>query len=299
MDTIGKYAIRKAAVTSGYAQVLFCHDPDLLVPVAVKLFDPRRLQDGPLSPGQLLTRFLAEARTLAVFDHPHVVGIKTFERFRDGRPYFVMPYLAAHLPYEIGKDIAAPQAAETAPERDRPRRVGLARAIAILKQLALALAALHRRGMVHRWVKPSNILLTAREGGNVRLADFSMVKLPDGKLPMCDHWPADSGYAAPEQRENAAAVGPQADVYSLGVLACRLLTGRLPDAPGSAAALLDKESETLSALIARMTDPDPAARPAHAGALLPLLDSVPVPNRPVRTVVHTAAPRRAAAAAGA
>lgn len=272
MERIGKYVIHKAAVTSGHARLVFCHDPDLQVPVAVKLFSPRHGEDGPMSPAQLMARFEQEARTLAAFDHPHIVGIKTLERLADGRPYFVMPYQAAHLPYEIGKDGAV---AEDTPEADRPRRLPLARALAVLKQVSSGLAALHRRGMVHRAVKPSNILLTARENGQAKLADFNMIKLPERNAPLPENWCGCTDYCAPEQRENAAAVGPQADVYSLGVLAYRLVTGALPE-PGSAPLILPgRHPEVLVTLVRQATDPDPAARPAHAAMFLQALGTVP------------------------
>ena len=79
MERIGKYVTHKMAVTTGYAQVFFCHDPDLMVPVAIKVFDPRRLEGGPLSPAQMLARFVTEARTLATLDHPCIVGIKALD----------------------------------------------------------------------------------------------------------------------------------------------------------------------------------------------------------------------------
>lgn len=276
MDSIGKYVIHRAAVTTGYAQVLFCHDPDLMVPVAVKVFDPSRLRGSAFGPAQLMERFLGEARLMASFDHPYIVPVKTLERTGTGTgiPYFVMPYLAAHLPFEIGKDQETDLSSP-----DRPRRLPLARTVTILRQLASALSALHRRGVVHRWVKPSNILLTGRENGAVRLADFSMAKLPDRDLPMPESWPWDTAYCAPEQRDNASTAGPQADVYSLGVLACRLMTGRLPEASGIV--LPDDVPAALAELATRATDPDPLARPPHAGALLPLLESVVLPPREV------------------
>ena len=293
MERIGKYIIHKAAVTTGYAQIFFCQDPDLAVAVAVKLFDPRRLEGGPLSPAQLLARFVAEARVLSALDHPYIVTVKTLEQFEDGRPFFVMPYLAAHLPYEIGKDVADP----AAPEHDRPRRAAVGRTVAILKQLASALATLHRRGMVHRGVKPSNILLTAREGGAVKLADFSMVKTTDRTLPMPDHWIGATDYCAPEQRENATAVGPEADVFSLGMLAYRLLTGRLPD-PAQGAAELPAEYQGLADLVRAATDPDPARRPPHAGAVLPMLDRVPAAASAPRPTVQVVPVRRTIPAKG-
>jgi serine/threonine-protein kinase len=154
MDRIGKYVIHKVSVTSGYAQVVFCSDPDLQVPVAIKLFDPRRVNESPLSPAQWLGRFVFEARGLAMVDHTYVTPVKSLEQLPDGRPYFVMPYFAAHLAFEIGHDSPS--------ELDGPKRLSLARSILLLRQLSAALASMHRKGMVHRWVKPSNILLTAK-----------------------------------------------------------------------------------------------------------------------------------------
>lgn len=295
MDRIGKYVIHKAAVTTGYAKVLFCHDPDLQVPVAVKLFTVAPGQSGPLSPAQWLARFQVEARALAAFEHPNIVPVKTMEVV-DGRPFFVMPYQGAHLPYEIGKDVAA----EGAPELDTPRRVALPRAITLLRQLSSALGAVHRRGMVHRAVKPSNILLSARENGQIKLADFSMVKLPERNPPLPDHWLGSTEYCAPEQRENATTVGPEADVYSLGVLAYRLLTGALPDPASGAAQLSSPAPEALIALVAQATDPDPARRPAHAGAFLQALGAIQTeaPVRPQVQVVNVRRPQIRSAKAG-
>jgi serine/threonine-protein kinase len=292
MEKIGKYVIHRVAATTGYARILFCHDPDLMVPVAIKLFDPRRVADWPLSPPQLLSRFMAEARALASFDHPAIIAVKSLDHLDDGRPFYVMPYLASHLPYEIGSDDDA-----EAEEGKRPgRRVSTARALVILRHLALALAALHRRGMVHRWVKPSNILLTAREDGAVKLADFSRIRLPQTALPLPDHWLGDASYCAPEQLENAGGVGPQADVYAVGMLAYRLVVGRRPDGAGGPVALPDDQPETLIEMVRLATDPDPSRRPAHGGALLTYLDrAVPRRSAPAVEVVTT---RRAPAASG-
>lgn len=295
MERIGKYVIHKAAVTTGYARVFFCHDPDLQVPVAVKLFTVGANNGGPLSPAQWLSRFQVEARALATFDHPHIVPVKVMEVV-DGRPFFVMPFQAAHLPYEMGKDAAAPDM----PAHDQPRRLALPRALTLLRQLSSALMAVHRRGMVHRAVMPSNILLTARENGQVRLADFSMVKLPERNPPLPDHWLGRTEYCAPEQRENATRVGPEADVYSLGVLAYRMLTAGLPDPAAGAADLPGGFPDALAALISRATDPDPSRRPAHAGAFLQALSAVSVETseRPkVQVVTVKRPPARAAALA--
>lgn len=279
MERIGKYVIHTGVVTTGYAKILLCHDADLQVPVAVKLFDPKPGDDGPLSPAQQLTRFLLEVRTLASFDHPYIIGVKTLEHLADGRPYFVMPYMAAHLPYEIGKDFATSEDVATASERDKPRRMNGSRAMLVMKQLSSAVLALHKRGMVHRFLKPSNVLLTATQNGAVKLCDFSLVKLPEKNLPLPDFWMGDAAYIAPEQRENATAVKADADVYSLGVLAYRLLVGALPDLAAGPAVLGGGFPAQLVDLIAACTDPDPAKRPPHAGEVLAGLERVPPPAR--------------------
>lgn len=298
MERIGKYVVHKSVQTTGYARIVFCHDPDLQIPVALKLFAAKASDSDPLSVPQWLTRFQAEARALAAFDHPHIIAVKSMETGADGRPFFVMPYMGANLRFEIGKD-------NVADGDDKSPRLPQARALSLLKQAASGLMSLHRRGMVHRAVKPSNLLLTTRENGQIKLADFSMVKLPERNPPLPDHWLGDTDYCAPEQRESATTVDARADVYSLGVLTYRLLTGALPDLSAGAVDLPGKYAEILVKLVRDATDPDPAKRPAHAGAFLQVLGQVPaeaaskpkVQVVPVRRV--PAAAKVAAAAVGA
>lgn len=291
MDHIGKYVFHKAAITSGYSRIFFCHDPDLQVPVAVKVFDPKKRDDGVLSPARLLARFTAEARALALFDHSNIIAVKTFEHLGDGRPFFVMPYMAAHLPYEIGKDFPGGDVPDDTPEHDRPRKLPLLRSLSLLRQVSGALSAMHRRSMVHRCLKPSNILLTMRENGSVKLADFSMVKLPERNLPLPGQWTGSTEYCAPEQREDPAGVTPAADVFSLGVLAFRLLSGRLPDLSAGAATLADAPPE-LATLVRAATDPDPSRRPQHAGDFLSLLEKFSA-RRPAPSPVQVVNVRKA------
>lgn len=297
MQRIGKYVIHKAAASTGYARIYFCQDPDLQVPVAIKLFDPRRGEGGPLSAAQWLTRFQVEARVLATFDHPYIIGIKGMELLGDGRPYFVMPFQPANLAWEIGRDLFDPAKAADLAERDRPRRLPLPRVLGIMKQLSSALTSLHRRGLVHRSVQPSNVLLSAKENGQVRLCDFSTVKLPERNPPFPDHWIGATDYCAPEQRENATAVTAAADVYALGIMAYRLLTGRLPAAEEAPARLPAEMPAAMAELVESATDPDPTRRPAHAGAFLQGLDKIDPASatRPAVTVVPARRPVPAAA----
>lgn len=268
MERIGKYVIHKSVAASGQARILLCKDPDLQIPVAVKAFAPKAEESPVLSAPQWLARFQAEARALAAFDHPQVIAVKTMDKGADGAPFFVMPYMAGSLVAEIGRD-GVTEGAEAA------RRLPLARAMAVLKQAAAGLMALHRNNYVHRAVRPSNLLLTARENGQLKLADFSMIKLPDRNPPLPDHWIGGTEYCAPEQRENATTVDARADVFSLGVLTYRLLTGELPQLDSGAVQLPQRHQQVLVDLVGRATDPNPDKRPAHAGAFLQALGQVP------------------------
>ena len=281
-ERIGKYIIHKVSLTTGYAQVVFCLDPDLQVPVAIKLFDPRRVAQSPMSPAQWMARFISEARGLAAVEHTYITPVKSLEQLADGRPFFVMPFFAAHLAYEIGKDFASNIDRDNAPEHDRPRALSATRTILLLRQLTAALAALHRRGMVHRWVKPSNILLTAKEGGSIRLADFSMAKFPGANPPLPDIWASPGPYTAPEQINNVSTVGPEADVYSIGALAYRFAAGSPPPDDITQVDMPTDMPEQLWAFILSAMDPDPMKRPTNAGAVMPILEGITILPKPQR-----------------
>jgi serine/threonine-protein kinase len=186
------------------------------------------------------------------------------------------------MSFEIGKDFIDKQAIEAAPEHDRPRHISPSRAILLLRQLTSALAAVHRRGIVHRWVKPSNILLTAKEGGSIRLADFSMAKFPGVNPPLPDIWVDRGPYTAPEQWENASSVGPEADVYSIGALAYRFIMGFSPQGDIQEMETPEDVPEQLWTFIQAALNPDPQKRPANAGAVVPMLEGIQLIPKPKR-----------------
>lgn len=104
---IGKYGVRSEIVPTAYSTVYACFDPDLRTGVAIKLFD---LKDKRSRSGEAYgephwrERFVREARLLAQIDHPHVIAVKELGLSAEGRPYFVMPLIAANLFYEIGRE---------------------------------------------------------------------------------------------------------------------------------------------------------------------------------------------------
>jgi serine/threonine-protein kinase len=176
-------------------------------PVALKM-----ILAGEHAGGEQLERFLAEAEAVAHLQHPHIVQI--FECGRQGE----LPFLSLEL--VEGGSLA-----------DRVKDAPLApvQAAVLVEQLARGMAYAHGRGIVHRDLKPENVLLTA--DGTPKITDFGLAKRPaaaKGLTPTAAIVGTPS-YMAPEQADGKGApVGPAADVYALGAILYRLLTGRPP-----------------------------------------------------------------------
>ncbi|MGW5672338.1 serine/threonine-protein kinase [Micromonospora sp. NPDC003776] len=260
----GRYELEQRVGIGGMSEVWRAHDLVLDRTVAVKLISPG--QDGE---DTSVERIRDEARSAARLVHPNVASVHDFgtSAAADGRevPYIVMELaegetLAAHL-------------------RGGPLDWRIA--VRVCAEVSAALAAAHAHGIVHRDVKPANVILTP---AGVKVLDFGIAtpagapdRTPDG---MVVGTPA---YLAPEQLDRQPAT-PAADMYALGVLLYYCLTGRLPYAADSATQLLGArrrqppeplpEIEGLPAEIAdlcrRCLADDPAARPTSlmAGLLL-------------------------------
>ncbi len=168
---------------------------------------------------EALTRFAREATATARIKSPHVVQVFDHGKNEDGLPYMVMEFLE-------GEDLEA--------RLERDGKLPPALVFQITLQAAKALAKAHDLGIVHRDVKPSNIFLTDLEGEVfVKILDFGIAKLShDDPLRMSmTQTGAVIGtpyFMAPEQMTSAKDAGPTSDIWSLGVIAYRALTGRLP-----------------------------------------------------------------------
>ena len=275
METIGKYKVIKELGSGGFGAVYLAEDPRLGVQVAIKIF---QIRDANLvsqatsastdAAQSLRQRFINEARTLRqLSNNPHIVEMYDFDELEDGTPYYVMPYLLRSLVDEIGKDAFTAGALEDLPVDLHPRRLPVSRCVQILTQTLDALSTVHRAGLVHRDIKPANILLNDK--GQVQLCDFGIAKLPDEEHSQSGVGMGSRNYMSPEQRESAKHVLASSDIYSVGILAYRMLTGTLPvgrfEDPVSYAPQL---GQPLNELIISAIAQQPRQRPADATTML-------------------------------
>ena len=264
----GRYRLGPVLARGGMSTVHRATDTRLDRPVAVKVMDPRLAADPVFR-----ARFEREARSAARIDHPAVVDVYDQGTcvLGDGGP---VVFLVMEL-------------VEGGTLRDVLRAAGplpVAAAVAVLVPVLDGLAQAHRRGLVHRDVKPENVLISRT--GEVKVADFGLVTAAaQAGVSHAGMILGTVAYLSPEQVTTGAA-DARSDVYAAGVLAYELLTGAPPftgdtaisvayrhvhdevPAPSSAAQNIPAE---LDDLIVRATRRDPAARPADAGAFLAAL----------------------------
>lgn len=222
------YRLIRRIGLGGMATVYLAMQESLGRLVAVKVL---AAEDEPGN--DLVQRFEDEARTIAGLDHPHIVGIFDVGRTSTGEVYYTMPYLA-------NGDLAGRSL------RDDPARV-----LAVIRALAAALGHAHAHGIVHRDVKPENVLFDALD--RPLLADFGIALQRSRRTRMTREGATlgSTGYMSPEQARGQPLDG-RSDLYSLGVLCHELLTGTLPF-PGE---------DPLAVALAHLEEPVPVLPPA-------------------------------------
>ena len=214
---LGAYQLERRLGEGGMAQVYLARDVRLGREVAVKVLD-RRLADR----SGFRERFLREARVAAALDHPHIVPLYDFGE-ENGALYLVMPYVS-------GGSL-----------QDQLSRTPLpvSEVVTYGSQMTDALAYAHQRHLVHRDVKPANILI--HSDGRLMLSDFGLAKILDsGIQPAVARNHPDAGtpeYMAPEQIEGRTEA--RSDLYGLGVVLYLLMTGRLPFGGSSSNAVME------------------------------------------------------------
>jgi serine/threonine protein kinase len=210
------YILERELGRGGMGAVYLARDVRLDRPVAIKFFPPE-LAARP----ELRARFLQETRTAASFSHPNIVPVHAVEE-RDGVLCFVMGYVDGET---LGKRIS----------RAGPLPIG--EAVRLLQESAWALSYAHGRGIVHRDVKPDNILID-RGSGRAMITDFGIARSQEsGGLTMVGELIGTPQFMSPEQATGEKVDG-RSDLYSLGAVAFFALTGRLPFEATSTQALL-------------------------------------------------------------
>ena len=239
MTTIGRYELLRPLGAGGMADVYLARDPALGREVAVKM--PR------LRP-EALARFAVEARAVARLEHPAIVPIYEYGD-SGGRPFLVMRHMR-------GGSLA-----------DRLRRGpwSLAQAVPLIERIAAALDYAHSQGVIHRDVKPGNILFD--EHGQAFLSDFGIARLAEGidgpagpRLTAVGAVPGSPAYLSPEQARGVRDLDGRSDIYALGVVLFEMLTGAVPNALGPVIG-------GPTSLLARRPDLPPATQTVLARAL--------------------------------
>jgi serine/threonine protein kinase len=201
----GRYEIIRLLGRGGMAAVFLANDLVLERQVAIKVLPPDMTRDG-----ELIARFQQEARTAARLDHPNIIPIHRVES-EAGLVYIVMKYVSGHSLEEL--------------LAKGPLSISQARHV--LREAALALGHAHRRHIVHRDVKPANIMLD--DDGRVVLTDFGISKAGQGTSNLTGTGTiiGTPHYMAPEQAKGREVDG-RADQYALAIVGHRALTGKLP-----------------------------------------------------------------------
>lgn len=220
---IGRYEIKGLLGRGGMGAVYKAAMPVTGRIVALKALKPSDIMEAVVGMEALTGMFLKEADTMARIDHPNIASILDVHDGSGGVPaHFTMEYFCGNLGVLMGETY----------EVERPsRRLGVEPSIAIAREMLLGLDRLHYEGIVHRDVKPFNVMLAEDEGGtgHVKLIDFGLSKLrgerTGGHKGMVVGSPY---YTAPEQEADPEDADARSDVFSVGVTLHRMLTGQLP-----------------------------------------------------------------------
>lgn len=262
-----RYRVRGIIARGGMATVYHAWDERLERTVAVKVMHPAYAADP-----SFVDRFVAEARSIARLSHPNVVAV--FDQgSHQALAYLVMEY----VPGPTLRHVLAEH-----------QRLSPEEAVGVLGPMLAALATAHRIGMVHRDVKPENVLLGT--DGSVKVADFGLARIAEGSMPTTTRGVlfGTVAYVAPEI-VTVGSSDARADVYAAGIVLFEMLTGKAPFRGESPVAVAYQHVHSdvpppsqhapgipyaLDDLVARATRRDPGARPADAGAMLAELRDV-------------------------
>ncbi len=271
----GRFVVEREVGRGGVGIVYRAHDQMSGQAVALKVIAIPGVDAGEEA------RFRREGRVLAGLHHPGIVRVVAFGQLEEGQPYVAMEWLE-------GEDIA---------QRQRRAPLPLVRSLEIAADVGEALAAAHQAGIVHRDVKPSNVILVGSAPGThgpftAKLVDFGVAAADDAKLTRTGAIVGTPAYMAPEQARGDGEVDARADLYALGATLFEMITGRPPHVGPTPIAILARLVTTpaprlaevfidapprLDDLMAELARDDPGERPASA------------PRRVARSCVRIAA----------
>ena len=272
----GLYTIERELGGGGMARVFLAHETALGRRVVVKVLSPT------LAAGVSADRFRREILLVAKLQHPHIVPVHAAGEL-GGLPYFTMPFVE-------GESLRARLA--------REGELPISEVLRLLRDVASALTYAHAQGVIHRVIKPDNVLLSV---GSAIVADFGVAKalsesVTDGdqshltSLGIALGTPA---YMAPEQASADPAMDHRVDIYAFGVMAYEMLAGRPPfigrspqalfaahvnEPPVPVQALRPSVPPALAALVMRCLEKHAADRPTQADDVLHALDSMSTPS---------------------
>jgi serine/threonine protein kinase len=266
---IGKYEIQTELGRGGFALVYKARDPLLDRDVAIKVLHAK-WSNSP----EIIERFRREAQSVAALRHPHIVTIYDIDELEDGQVYLVMEYLPG---LSLAKVLEQEQTLSTD------------QCLICLGQIADALDCAHERGLIHRDVKPQNIMVERRQEDRLHcvLTDFGLVKALQDSSTLTSAPLGTAAYMAPEQimHDLKDQVGPATDVYALGIVAYRMLCGRLPfvgdyatvlvaqisEPPPDPSIVCDTVPSEVAAVLLRALDKEPADRYQSVGDMVAAL----------------------------
>jgi len=204
MTLSGRYRLEELIGAGGMSTVYRAVDATLEREVAIKLMHREIAADS-----DQLERFRREARSVAQLSHPHIVGVIDAAE-DEGRPYIVLEYVQG----------------ETLKDRIRRGQLPATEAVAYAIEIAYALSCAHQRQIVHRDVKPQNVLIDAE--GSAKVTDFGIARsMAEEGLTADGRVVGTTDYVSPEQALGHPVTG-QSDLYSLGVVLYEMLTGEVP-----------------------------------------------------------------------
>ncbi|MDM8524886.1 DUF1566 domain-containing protein [Desulfococcaceae bacterium HSG8] len=264
MKKIGKYEICGLLGKGGMGRIYKVKLPVIGKISALKLLDPHPSLAALMGPEKIRNLFISEAVTIANLRHPNIVEIHDFGD-ADGKFFYTMDYYCNNLGTMVGETCMA----------EMPSRIiRIDKAIHYTRQTLAGLARLHHAGIIHRDIKPFNLMVTDHD--TIKICDFGLSKLRGESfkgppnLKVGSPW-----YASPEQEDDPEHVDFSADIYSAGVMLYRMLTGSLPaehpDIPSNINPDLDREWDEF---IKKAIAPKPRDRFARADVMLKEMDAL-------------------------